>query len=30
MEALSGEHEGKYYKAIDDEIQSITRKDTWI
>ena len=29
MEALSGENLEEYFKAIDDEIQSLTRRDTW-
>ena len=28
MEALSGENEKEYFKAMDDEIQSIMRRDT--
>ena len=29
MEALSGENLEEYVKAMDDEIQSIMRRDTW-
>ena len=29
MEALSGENPEEYFKAVDDEIQSLTRRDTW-
>ena len=29
MEALSGENADEYYKAMDDEIQSLMRRDTW-
>ena len=29
MEALSCEHADKYYKAMDDKIQSLMRRDTW-
>ena len=29
MEALSGENTDEYFKAMDDEIQSLTRRDTW-
>ena len=29
MEALSGENTDEYFKAIDDEIQSLMRRDTW-
>ena len=29
MEALSGENSEEYFKAMDDEIKSITRRDTW-
>ena len=29
MEALSGENSEEYFKAMDDEIQSLTRKETW-
>ena len=29
MEALSGENLEEYFKAMDDEIQSLTRRDTW-
>ena len=29
MEALSGENSEEYFKAIDDEIQSLMRRDTW-
>ena len=29
MEALSGENSEEYFKAMDDEIQSIIRRDTW-
>ena len=29
MEALSGENLEEYYKATDDEIQSLMRRDTW-
>ena len=29
MEALSGENSEEYFKAMDDEIQSLTRRDTW-
>ena len=29
MEALSGEHADEYYKAMDDEIRSLMRMDTW-
>ena len=28
-EALSGENAEEYFKAMYDEIQSITRRDTW-
>ena len=29
MEALSGENSEKTFKAMDDEIQSLMRRDTW-
>ena len=29
MEALSGENLEEYFKAMDDEIQSLMRRDTW-
>ena len=29
MEALLGENSEEYFKAMDDEIQSIIRRDTW-
>ena len=29
MEALSGKNPEEYFKAMDDEIQSLTRRDTW-
>ena len=29
MEALSGKILEEYFKAMDDEIQSLTRRDTW-
>ena len=29
METLSGEHLEEYFKAMDDEIQSLMRRDTW-
>ena len=29
MEALSGENLEEYFKVMDDEIQSLTRRDTW-
>ena len=29
MEALSGENLEEYFKAMDDEIQILTRRDTW-
>ena len=29
MEALSGENSEEYFKAMDDEIQSLTRRETW-
>ena len=29
MEALSGENSDGYYKAMDDEIQILMRRDTW-
>ena len=29
MEALSGENPEEYFKAMDDEIQSLMRRDTW-
>ena len=29
MEALSGENSEEYFKAMDDEIQGIMRRDTW-
>ena len=29
MEALSGEHVDEYYKAMDDKIQSLMRRDIW-
>ena len=29
MEALSGENLEEYYMAMDDEIQSLMRRDTW-
>ena len=29
MEALSGENTDEYFKAVDDEIQSLMRRDTW-
>ena len=29
MEALSGENSEEYFKAMDDEIQSLTIRDTW-
>ena len=29
METLSGEHADEYYNAMDDEINSIMRRDTW-
>ena len=29
MEALSGENEEEYFKAMDDKIQSLIRRDTW-
>ena len=29
MEALSGENSEEYFKAMDDEIQSLMRRDTW-
>ena len=30
MEALSGENSEEYFKAMDDEIQSLTRRETWV
>ena len=29
MEALSGENSEKYFKAMDDEIKSLMKRDTW-
>ena len=29
MEALSGKNSEEYFKAMDDEIQSLTRRETW-
>ena len=29
MEALSGENPEEYFKAMDDEIQSLMKRDTW-
>ena len=29
MEALSGKNPDGYFKAMDDEIQSLMRRDTW-
>ena len=29
MEALSGENSEEYFKAMDDEIQILMRRDTW-
>ena len=29
MEALSGENSEEYFKAMDDEIQNLIRRDTW-
>ena len=29
MEELPGENTEEYFKAMDDEIQSLTRRDTW-
>ena len=29
MEALSGENTDEYFKAMDDKIQSLMRRDTW-
>ena len=29
METLSGKNSEEYFKAMDDEIQSIMRRDTW-
>ena len=29
MEALSGENSEEYFKAVDDEIQILMRRDTW-
>ena len=29
MEALSGKNSEEYFKAMDDEIQSLMRRDTW-
>ena len=29
MEALSGENSEEYFKAMDDEIQSLKRRETW-
>ena len=29
MEALSGKNSEEYFKEMDDEIQSLTRRDTW-
>ena len=29
MEALSGENSEEYFKAMDDEIQSLMKRDTW-
>ena len=29
MEALSGENSEEYFKAMDDKIQSLTRRETW-
>ena len=29
MEALSGENSEEYFKAMNGEIQSLTRRDTW-
>ena len=29
MEALPGENTDKYFKSVDDEIQSLTIRDTW-
>ena len=29
MEALSGENVEEYFKAMDDEIQSLMRRDAW-
>ena len=29
MEAFSGENLEEYFKAMDDEIQSLTRRGTW-
>ena len=30
MEALSGENPEEYFKAMDDEIQSLMRRETWV
>ena len=30
MEALSGENSEEYFKAMDDEIHSLMRRDTWV
>ena len=29
MEALSGENSEEYFKAMDDEVKSLMRRDTW-
>ena len=29
MESLAGDHADDYYKAMDDEIQILMRRDTW-
>ena len=29
MEVISGENSEEYFKAMDDEIQNIMRRDTW-
>ena len=29
IEALSGENAEEYFKAVDDEIRSLMRRDTW-
>ena len=29
MEALSGENSEEYFKAMDDEIKSLMKRDTW-
>ena len=29
MEAISGENTEEYFKAMDDEIKSLMRRDTW-